>query len=166
MEYYASSIYEKGLTKYCKRPQRTDRKGPQGTAKDCTGRWGQIWLSQLLFRRQVFSFKFQNKNVLLPKRCWGQIRLLQVILRRLVFSFKKQVKQKQKRRSICTHVHVVTVRQRFTVVHGCNNHLQQKAAEKCNILAIFFLLKVLCGIFCSFAVLCSPLRSLVVLCGI
>jgi len=53
----------------------------------------------------------------------------------------------------------MTVGQRFTVVHGCNNRLQQKAAEKCNILAIFFLLKVLCGFF-------ALLQSFVVLCGI
>jgi len=40
-------------------------------------------------------------------------------------------------------------------------YTQQKVAEKCKILAIFFLLIVLCGIFCSFAVLCGPLRYLV-----
>jgi len=52
-------------------------------------------------------------------------------------------------------------------------YTQQKVAEKWKIWAIFFLLKVFCGIFLlfcspvqSFAVPCGPLRSFVVLCGI
>jgi len=70
-----------------------------------------------------------------------------------VFFLKKQEKQNKnkKRHSIYTHVHVVTVGQRFTVVHGCNNRLQQKAAEKCKSFVVYF---------CSFAVLCSPLWAL------
>jgi len=60
--------------------------------------------------------------------------MLQRIINNKKIANKKKQNKKQKRRSICTHVHVVMVGQRFTVVHGCNNRLQQKAAEKCNIL--------------------------------
>jgi len=44
---------------------------------------------------------------------------------------------------------VATVGQRFTVIHGCNIRLQQKAAKKCKSFMVYF---------CSFAVLRSPMH--------
>jgi len=93
-----------------------------------------IWPQHLLAAgRNCFKIYFHRFAQRTAKDC----RRAYKCRKGLLIIRKLQTKKKQKKNkkwSICTHVHIVTVGQRFTVVHGCNNPLQQKAAEKCNIL--------------------------------